>query len=75
MNKGSNYMKHALIIVWCAGILLLGGCSDKEEGTWKQGYENRRAVMGLEKTSDGEVQVTRYTYIYSSSVWERFLDY
>lgn len=44
-NKNINYMKYALAAVWSAVLLLLGGCSKTEEGTWKQEYENCMAVM------------------------------
>ncbi len=44
-NKNINYMKYALVAVWSAVLLLLGGCSKTEEGTWKQEYENCMAVM------------------------------
>ncbi len=45
------------------------------------GYERYNSrptgwIMGLEKTSDGEIQVTLYTYVYTGGyVWGKFLDY
>jgi len=45
MKMEINRVKHALTTVWCAGVLLLGGCSGTGEGTWKQEYENCMAAM------------------------------
>lgn len=45
VNKKINSIKYVLAIVWCAGFLLLGGCSETEESTWKQEYENCMAAM------------------------------
>lgn len=44
-KKKGNHIKYILAAIWCAGILLLGGCSETEESTWKQEYENCMAVM------------------------------
>lgn len=35
VNKRIRCIKYALAIVWCAQLLLLGGCSETEESTWK----------------------------------------
>ncbi len=45
MSKRGNRIKYVLTAVWCAGILVLGGCSDRNEGTWKSEYEKIMAVM------------------------------
>ena len=57
-NKRSNGIKYLLTVVWCAGSLLLGGCSGTGEGTWKQEYENCMAAMeqGIsEHTSEAHI--------------------
>lgn len=44
-NKNINCIRYALAAVWCAGTLILGGCSEAEGSTWKQEYITCMAVM------------------------------
>lgn len=55
MKKRTNRMKQALGIVWCAGLLLLGGWSNAEEGTWRQEYEGCLSAMERGMTEGQEL--------------------
>lgn len=45
VNKNINCIRYALAAVWCAGTLILGGCSEAEGSTWKQEYITCMAAM------------------------------
>lgn len=46
------------------------------QSEWQSNNSPTGWIMGLEKTSDGEIQVTLYTYVYVGGYfWGRFLDY